>query len=157
FLTNNEMSDFNKKPGVTLSSGQIGTKANLIAPEKRMLSSMTPTIVTKGGEVYLVVGSPGGRTIINTTLQLILNVVDHGMTIQQAVDAPRLHHQWFPDRLNIEGHGTPVDVIDALTIMGHKVSARGGQGDGHSIMVDPETGYRLGGPDSRSNGAAYGH
>ena len=157
FLTNNEMSDFNKKPGVTLSNGQIGTKANLIAPEKRMLSSMTPTIVTKGGEVYLVVGSPGGRTIINTTLQLILNVVDHGMTIQQAVDAPRLHHQWFPDRLNIEGHGTPVDVIDALTIMGHKVSARGGQGDGHSIMVDPETGYRLGGPDSRSNGAAYGH
>ncbi len=157
FLTNNEMSDFNKKPGVTLSNGQIGTKANLIAPEKRMLSSMTPTIVTKGGEVYLVVGSPGGRTIINTTLQLILNVVDHGMTIQQAVDAPRLHHPWFPDRLNIEGHGTPVDVINALTIMGHRVSVRWGQGDGHSIMVDPKTGYRLGGPDSRGNGVAYGH
>ena len=157
FLTNNEMSDFNKKPGVTLSNGQIGTKANLIAPEKRMLSSMTPTIVTKGGEVYLVVGSPGGRTIINTTLQLILNVVDHGMTIQQAVDAPRLHHPWFPDRLNIEGNGTSVDVIDALTIMGHRVSVRGGQGDGHSIMVDPVTGYRLGGPDSRGNGVAYGH
>ncbi|MEE2710389.1 MAG: gamma-glutamyltransferase [Gemmatimonadota bacterium] len=157
FLTNNEMSDFNKVPGVTLNTGQIGTPANLIEPEKRMLSSMTPSIVTKNGNLYLVVGSPGGRTIINTTMQIIMNVIDHGMTIQEAVDAPRVHHQWFPDYLRIEGRGVSLDVLDALKTLGHSVSMRGRQGDGHSIMVDPETGYRLGGPDSRSNGSAFGH
>ena len=157
FLTNNEMSDFNKVPGVTLNTGQIGTPANLIEPEKRMLSSMTPSIVTKNGNLYLVVGSPGGRTIINTTMQIIMNVIDHGMTIQEAVDAPRVHHQWFPDYLRIEGRGVSLDVLNALKTLGHSVSMRGRQGDGHSIMVDPETGYRLGGPDSRSNGSAFGH
>ncbi len=157
FLTNNEMSDFNKVPGVTLDTGQIGTPANLIEPEKRMLSSMTPSIVTKNGKLYLVVGSPGGRTIINTTMQIIMNVVDHGMTIQEAVDAPRVHHQWFPDNLRIESRGVSIDVLDALKTLGHNVSARGRQGDGHSIMVDQKTGYRLGGPDSRSNGSAFGH
>ena len=118
---------------------------------------MTPSIVTKNGNLYLVVGSPGGRTIINTTMQIIMNVIDHGMTIQEAVDAPRVHHQWFPDYLRIEGRGVSLDVLDALKTLGHSVSMRGRQGDGHSIMVDPETGYRLGGPDSRSNGSAFGH
>lgn len=164
FLTNNEMGDFNPVPGVTLANGQIGTPPNLIEPEKRMLSSMTPAIVEKNGELFLVAGSPGGRTIINTTMQIILNVIDHGMDIQQAVDAPRIHHQWFPDRLNIEGDGTSRDVVDALTTLGHTVNTKGfapgsmyRQGDGHSIMIDLETGYRLGGPDSRSNGSAFGH
>lgn len=161
-LTNNEMGDFNPDPGVTKSNGQIGTPPNLIEPNKRMLSSMSPTIVTRNGELYLVVGSPGGRTIINTTMQLILNVIDHGMNMQEAVDAPRVHHQWFPDRLRIEG-GVGREVIDALKVMGHDISSRGfgggnyRQGDGHSIMVDPETDYRMGAPDPRIEGAAFGH
>ena len=107
-------------------------------------------------------GSPGGRTIINTTMQLILNVVDHGMNIQEAVDAPRIHHQWFPDFLRVEG-GVGTDVVDAMKTKGHNLSSRGWgggsyrQGDGHSIMVDPETGDRLGAPDPRIEGAAFGH
>ncbi len=161
-LTNNEMGDFNPVPGITRPTGQIGTPPNLIEPNKRMLSSMSPTIVTRNGELYLVVGSPGGRTIINTTMQLILNVVDHGMNMQEAVDAPRIHHQWFPDQVRIES-GVGRDVLDALKAMGHEISSRGWgggsyrQGDGHSIMVDPDTGYRLGAPDPRREGAAFGH
>lgn len=161
-ITNNEMGDFNPKPGVTLSNGQIGTPPNLIEPNKRMLSSMTPAIVTKDGNLYLVVGSPGGRTIINTTMQLILNVIDHGMNIQEAVDAPRIHHQWFPDRLNIEG-GVAQEIIESLKSKGHEIRSSGffggsyRQGDGHSIMVDPESGVRLGAPDPRIEGAAFGH
>ena len=163
FLTNNEMGDFNSKPGTTLATGQIGTRPNLIEPNKRMLSSMTPAIVIKDGKPYLVVGSPGGRTIINTTLQLISNVIDHGMTIQEAVDAPRIHHQWFPDVLNIET-GVPNDVLDALRAKGHKINQIGltggpyRQGSGNSIMVDSKTGDRLGAPDPRSaDSGAYGH
>ena len=161
-LTNNEMGDFNPEPGVTKSNGQIGTPANLIEPNKRMLSSMSPSIVTKEGKLFLVVGSPGGRTIINTTMQLILNVIDHGMNIQEAVDAARIHHQWFPDRLNIEG-GVSQEIIESLKAKGHEIRASGffggsyRQGDGHSIMVDPDTGYRLGAPDPRIEGAAFGH
>ena len=98
----------------------------------------------------------------HTTLQIVLNVVDHGMTIQEAVDAPRIHHQWFPDVLRIED-GMPVDVRQALEVMGHKINQKRWngdvyrQGDGHSIMVDPDTNYRLGAPDPRGEGAAYGH
>ena len=162
FLMNNEMGDFNPQPGVTKANGQIGTKPNLIEPEKRMLSSMTPTIVTRNGKLFLVAGSPGGRTIINTTMQILLNVIDHGMTIQEAVDAPRVHHSWFPDTLSVE-YDVPADVIDGLTVQGHPLKTTGylnkpyRQGDGHSIMVDPETGYRLGAPDPRIEGAAFGH
>lgn len=163
FLTNNEMGDFNSKPGTTLATGQIGTPPNSIVPNKRMLSSMTPAIVTKDGKPYLVVGSPGGRTIINTTLQLILNVIDHGMTMQEAVDAPRIHHQWFPDVLNIES-GIPNDVIDALRAKGHKINQIGftggpyRQGSGNAILINASTGDRLGAPDPRSaDSAAYGH
>ena len=161
FLTNNEMGDFNVHPGVTLPNGQIGTEPNSIQPDKRMLSSMSPAIVTQDGKLFLVTGSPGGRTIINTTLQIILNVIDHGMTIQEAVNAPRIHHQWFPDIFRIE-RGVSVDVLRALENMGHEISQQGSngayvQGDGHSIMVDPETNYRLGAPDPRIEGAAYGH
>ena len=161
FLTNNEMGDFNVHPGVTLPNGQIGTEPNSVQPDKRMLSSMAPSIVTRDGKLFLVTGSPGGRTIINTTLQIILNVIDHGMTIQEAVDAPRMHHQWLPDVLRVE-RGVSVNALRALEIMGHKINQKGrdgayAQGDGHSIMVDPETDDRLGAPDLRIEGAAYGH
>ena len=155
-LTNNEMGDFNPDRGITKSNGQIGTKPNLIEPNKRMLSSMSPPIVTRNGELYLVVGSPGGRTIINTTMQLILNVIDHGMNMQEAVDAPRIHHQWFPDRLRLES-GIANDVINTLKVMGHDISAGRSQGDGHSIMIDPDTNHRQGAPDPSIEGAAFGH
>ena len=97
FLLNNEMIDFNWYPGVTTRDGTIGTEANQIAPGKRMLSSQTPTIVAKDGKVVLITGSPGSRTIINTVLCMVVNVIDFDMSIRDAVDAPRLHHQWFPD------------------------------------------------------------
>ena len=103
YILNNEMSDFNSRPGVTTAKGRIGTEPNLIAPGKRMLSSQTPTIVAKDGKAVLVTGSPGGRTIINTVLCVVMNVIDFGMDVQAAVDAPRLHHQWFPDELRLEG------------------------------------------------------
>src|SRR5439155_20040051 len=102
FLLNNEMTDFNWRPGVTTRAGGIGTEPNTIAPGKRMLSSQTPTILAKDGKVVLVTGSPGGRTIINTVLDVVVNVVDYAMPIQAAVDAPRQHHQWFPDELRLE-------------------------------------------------------
>src|SRR5262245_42018562 len=102
FLLNNEMTDFNPEPVVTTKKGQIGTEPNQIAPGKRMLSSMTPTIIVKDGEPILITGSPGGRTIINTVLNVVVNVIDFGMDVRQAVTSPRTHHQWFPDRLQVE-------------------------------------------------------
>ncbi len=103
FLLNNEMGDFNASPGLTTEQGLIGTDANLARPGKRMLSSMSPTIVAKDGKLFMVTGSPGGRTIINTVLMTILNVIDFGMNAQQAVDGPRIHHQWLPDRICVRG------------------------------------------------------
>ena len=123
-LLNNEMGDFNKKPGTTNLTGDIGTPANLIAPGKRMLSSMTPTIVTKNGKVVLVTGSPGGRTIINTVLNVVLNVTAWDMTGPEAVDAPRLDHEWLPDRVTIEADGVGADVVHALETMGHQCESR---------------------------------
>src|SRR5262249_32815215 len=102
FLLNNEMTDFNPEPGVTSRKGQIGTEPNQIAPGKRMLSSMTPTIVVKDGVPVLVTGSPGGRTIINTVLNVVVGVLDYGLDVKQAVESPRTHQQWFPDRLQVE-------------------------------------------------------
>ena len=113
-LLNNEMGDFNKKPGTTNLTGDIGTPANLIAPGKRMLSSMTPTIVLKDGKVLMLTGSPGGRTIINTVVNVVLNVTAWGMIGREAVDAPRTDHEWLPDRLTIEANGAPDDVIKKL-------------------------------------------
>jgi gamma-glutamyltranspeptidase / glutathione hydrolase len=151
FLLNNEMGDFNKKPGYTSTRGDIGTRANLIAPGKRMLSSMTPTIVTRNGRVVLITGSPGGRTIINTVLDVVLNVTEFGMDVREAVDAPRMHHQWLPDAASLERH-TPnaEDVAARLREMGHAVRLRPGQGDAHSIAVDPATGVAYGANDKRS-------
>ncbi|NNF13079.1 MAG: gamma-glutamyltransferase [Gemmatimonadetes bacterium] len=150
FLLNNEMGDFNAGPGITSESGLIGTKPNLARPEQRMLSSMSPSIVARDGELVAVVGSPGGRTIINTTLQLILNIVDFGMSIDEAVAARRIHHQWLPDRIRIEADGTSPAAIQRLEEMGHTVQMGGQQGSANSIGVDPRTGEIVGAPDPRS-------
>jgi gamma-glutamyltranspeptidase/glutathione hydrolase len=149
FLLNNEMGDFNGKPGLTDSTGLIGTDANLAKPGKRMLSSMTPTIVARNGQLFAVVGSPGGRTIINTVLEVILNQVDFGMGIEQAVGATRFHHQWLPDRLYAEDNAFTPETVAALEKMGYKVGMRGAQGTAHSIRIDPRTGARQGAPDRR--------
>jgi gamma-glutamyltranspeptidase/glutathione hydrolase len=157
FLLNNEMGDFNAKPGLTNTSGLIGTDPNLARPEQRMLSSMTPSIVAKDGKLVAVIGSPGGRTIINTVLQVTSNIIDFGMNIQQAVNAPRIHHQWLPDRLSIEQNGVTPEVAEQLKQMGHTVNVGGRQGTAHSIMIDA-SGKRLGAPDPRDRDAgASGH
>jgi gamma-glutamyltranspeptidase/glutathione hydrolase len=115
-----------------------------------MLSSMSPSIVAKDGVLVAVVGSPGGRTIINTTLQVILNLVDFGMNVQEAVDAPRIHHQWLPDRISIEEGGATDETVRRLEEMGHRVRVGGTQGSANSIGIDLATGERLGAPDPRS-------
>jgi gamma-glutamyltranspeptidase / glutathione hydrolase len=150
FLLNNEMGDFNAAPGLTTEGGLIGTEPNLARPGQRMLSSMTPTIVVRDGELVAVIGSPGGRTIINTVLQLVLNTVDFGMDIREAVAAPRIHHQWLPDRIRIEEDGVTGEVADQLRAMGHTVQVQGSQGSANSIGVDAATGEHIGAPDPRS-------
>ncbi len=149
FLLNNEMGDFNAAPGLTDERGLIGTKTNLTAPHKRMLSSMSPTIVAKDGELFMVTGSPGGRSIINTVLQTILNVVDHGMNAQAAVDAGRIHHQWLPDRIQYERQGFSPDTLSILTGLGHAVKETEIQGAAQVIVVDSEDGMLEGGLDRR--------
>ena len=150
FLLNNEMGDFNAAPGLTNESGLIGTEPNLARPGQRMLSSMTPSIVARDGELVAVIGSPGGRTIINTVLQLVLNLVDFEMDIREAVAAPRMHHQWLPDRIRIEADGVAPAVADELRAMGHEVQVTGRQGSANSIGVDALTGEHIGAPDPRS-------
>lgn len=151
FLLNNEMGDFNRKPGDTNTRGDIGTAANLIAPGKRMLSSMTPTIVRREGRAVLITGSPGGRTIINTVFDIVLNVLEFGMSARDAVDTPRLHHQWLPDRATLEADAVAPAVLDSLRAMGHTITMRGRQGDGHTIVVDLGTGIAWGAADRRSS------
>lgn len=139
FLLNNEMGDFNKKPGETNTRGDIGTPANLIDPGKRMLSSMTPTMVLRDGKVVMLTGSPGGRTIINTVFTIVLGVVEYGLNGRQAVDLARMHHQWLPDRVSIEKENGPSEeVLAKLKAMGHDITAGGLQGDAHSIWVAPD-------------------
>jgi gamma-glutamyltranspeptidase/glutathione hydrolase len=150
FLLNNEMGDFNAGPGLTTDRGLIGTEPNLARPQQRMLSSMSPSILARDGELVAVVGSPGGRTIINTVLQVVLNVVDFGMNIQEAVNAPRIHHQWLPDVTRIEEDGAPPETLEALRAMGHELRVGGHQGLAHCIMIDPATGERLGAADPRN-------
>ena len=158
FLYNNEMGDFNAWPGHTDTTGLIGTRPNLVQPGKRMLSSMTPTIVSKDGKLVMVTGSPGGRTIINTVLQTILNLVDFGMNVYDAVDAPRFHHQWLPDKIYAEKFGLSPDTVEKLRQMGHRVAFRSTQGRAMAITVDPETGFRAGAADARSpDRAAVGY
>lgn len=156
FLLNNEMDDFSAKPGVPNAYGLIGGEANRIQPGKRMLSSMSPTIVRKDGKNVLVTGSPGGSRIITTTLQVIMNVVDHGLNIQSAVSAPRIHHQWLPDEIRIE-QGISPDTIDLLEAMGHTVAPGSAMGAIQSILVD-DNGTRWGAADPRrSTSSARGY
>ena len=158
FLLNNEMGDFNPIPGYTDSRGYIGTPPNLVAPEKRMLSSMTPAIVAKDGKPILVIGSPGGRTIINTVMQVILNVIDHGMNVAEAVEAPRIHHQWLPDVTSFERLGISSDTKRLYEMMGHSVRYRGTQGSAHGIFLDHRRNLIYGAADSRAyDGRAVGH
>ncbi len=156
-LMNNEMDDFSAKPGVPNMFGLVHGEANAIAPGKRPLSAMTPTIVTQGGKLFMVLGSPGGPTIINTVLQTLINVVDFKMTVQEAVDAPRIHHQWMPGVLIYEKTGFAQDVLDALKAKGHTLEVRRSIGDCQAIIVDPGTGVRLGAADPRQDGRAIGY
>ncbi len=152
FLLNNEMGDFNKKPGYTDQGWAIGTPANVIAPGKRMLSSMSPVIVTQGGALRLVTGSPGGRTIPNTVLNVVLGVTAFGEGVRAAVDAPRLHHQWMPDTASVEAGTVTPDALSALRLMGHQIKeepARS-QGDAHSILYHASTRTARGANDKRS-------
>jgi gamma-glutamyltranspeptidase/glutathione hydrolase len=160
FLLNDEMNDFAWHPGVTDTHGTIGTAPNQIAPGKRMLSSMCPTVALRDGKPYLITGSPGGRTIINTVLCLVVNVLDFRMNPRAAVDAPRFHHQWFPDRVKVEpqfAREHPA-LLKQLEVMGHKMSiSKDEQGDAHSIWIDPQTGELTGVADKRENGSAAGY
>jgi gamma-glutamyltranspeptidase/glutathione hydrolase len=160
YLLNNEMGDFNPRPGVTDRKGHIGTPANEVAPGKRMLSSMTPTIVARDGKVVLVTGSPGSRSIINTVLCVLLNTIDFDMPLREAVDAPRLDHEWFPDHIRMEAgllRDHP-ELVEKLRRMGHVIDPKPHeQGDAHSIRVDPRTGRYEGAADRRADGWAVGY
>jgi gamma-glutamyltranspeptidase/glutathione hydrolase len=149
FLLNNEMGDFNAGPGLTDEQGLIGTEPNLAAPGKRMLSSMAPTIVTRDGRLFMVTGSPGGRTIINTVLETIVDVIDFGMNAQEAVDATRFHHQWFPDVISYERFGLSPDTLKELQRRGHTLREGGGQGVAQVIIYDPAEDILEGGSDHR--------
>ena len=160
FLLNNEMGDFNPKPGVTDSKGLIGTAPNQIAPGKRMLSSMTPTIIVRNGHPVLITGSPGGRTIINTVFCVTLNVLEFDMPLREAVDSPRMHHPWFPDELEVEPAmlRDRADAIAKLREMGHTIASRPQrQGDAHSIWIDPASHEYIGAADQRISGWTAGY
>jgi gamma-glutamyltranspeptidase/glutathione hydrolase len=146
-LLNNEMDDFSAKPGVPNAYGLIGGDANAVEPQKRPLSSMSPTIVLKDGKVFLVTGSPGGSRIITTVLQVIMNVIDHGMNVAEASHAPRIHHQWLPDELRIE-EGISPDTIRLLEAKGHTIRVQEVMGSTHSIMR-AENGFLFGASDPR--------
>lgn len=158
FLLNNEMDDFAPKPGSPNAYGLIQGEANAVAARKRPLSSMTPTIVLKDGKLFFAVGSPGGPTIINTVTQVLINVIDHGMNIQQAIDWPRVHHQWMPDVITYEPFGVVPDVMKRLSDMGHKFTEKPrNMGDAEGIMIEDKTGVRLGGSDPRLDGKSVGY
>ena len=150
FLLNNEMGDFNKKPGETNTQGDIGTPPNLIAPGKRMLSSMAPVIVTKNGQLRLVTGSPGGRTIPNTVISVVLGVAAFGLSGRDAVDLPRIHHQWLPDAASFEPGVTTDAGLLLLKTRGQTVRVGGRQGDAHSILWDAATHTAHGAADRRT-------
>jgi len=158
-LLNNEMDDFAAKPGTPNVYGLIQGERNAVAPKKRPLSAMTPTFVLrKDGTLWFTIGSPGGPTIINTVLQTIINIVDHDMNIQQAIDAPRVHHQWLPDEIVHEPYGLSADTQRALAARGHKLSSKPRyMGDAQGIMIEEKTGMRLGASDSRNDGVPVGY
>ena len=155
FLMNNEMDDFSSKPGVPNIFGLLGNEANAIEPKKRPLSSMTPTIVLKDKKPYLILGTPGGSTIITTVMQNILNVVLHNMNIKEAVSSPRVHSQWLPDVVYYEKYGLSSDVVENMKSRGHDMNLRGDIGEANGIMIN-EKGY-WGGADSRGENKAIGY
>ena len=155
FLLNDEMDDFSSKPGVPNSFGLVGGEANSIQPGKRMLSSMTPTILEKDHQLFMVVGSPGGSTIITSVLQTIMNVVDHGMSMQDAVDAGRYHHQWLPDYISYEKDALDENTITELKKMGHHLKTRSSIGRVDAILKR-EDGTLEGGADPRGDDTAEG-
>jgi gamma-glutamyltranspeptidase/glutathione hydrolase len=155
FLMNNEMDDFSSKPGVPNKYGLLGGAANSIQPGKRMLSAMTPTILEKNGELFMVVGTPGGSTIITSVYQIILNVIDHGMTMSKAVAEKRFHHQWKPDQIYMEDGAINESVINELNSMGHKVKRRSSIGKVDAILVRPDGSYE-GAADPRGDDWAIG-
>jgi gamma-glutamyltranspeptidase / glutathione hydrolase len=155
FLLNNEMDDFSAKPGAANMFGAVGGEANAIAPGKRMLSSMTPTIVTKDGKLQLVIGAPGGTRIITGVMQAILHVLDFKLNMQDAIDAPRLHHQWMPDKLYLERGWSP-DTVEILKRLGHNVeTGTPSVSNVHGILVEDK--WLQGAPDGRTNGKAAGY
>ena len=158
FFLNNEMDDFASKPGAPNQFGLVGGEANSVQPNKRMLSAMTPTIVLKDNQPYLVLGSPGGSTIITSVLQVLVNVLDHHMNVAEANDAPRFHHQWLPDTLLFEKFGFSRDVVENLEKRGYAVRQRGGTlGRVEAILIDRANGYLFGSTDPRGYGAAAGY
>ena len=158
YLLNNELGDFNAVPGLTDIRGNIGTAPNLVAAEKRPLSSMTPTIVALNGRPLFATGSPGGKTIINTVMQTILNIVDHGFNIAESIEAPRIHHQWLPDFTSIESSGFSPDTLRLYADKGHNTSERGSQGAAMGVYFNREEGLFEGSADSRrGDGAAVGY
>ncbi len=157
FLLNDEMDDFASKQGVPNAYGLIQGPANAIGAGKRPLSAMTPTIVVKDGQLAYVLGSPGGPKIITTVANILMGVIDYKLDIQQAVAAPRFHHQWLPDSITMEKVGFSPDTVSALNQLGHKIDFQGYWSDGECIAIDPKTGDRLGAPDPRNNGAASGY
>ena len=158
FVLNNEMGDFNWFPGETNRLGRIGTDANLVAPGKRMLSSQSPTIVEKDDRLFVVTGSPGGRTIINTVLGIVLGVTEFQQSLPEAVAAARMHHQWFPDRIDLEraDQAPHAQISEPLAAMGHEIGSRASQGSAHSIAVNPENGQLTGVADYRRGGRPAG-
>ena len=158
FIFNNEMGDFNPQPGYTTASGQIGTNPNLIQPEKRMLSSMTPTIVAKGGKPYLIIGTPGGRTIINTVFQTVLNVLAYNMRVDKAIEAMKIHHSWLPDKILYERTLLSPDTRKALEAMNHTLVPVNSLGSLMGIQIDAKNKIIIGASDSSSSdGAAIGY
>ena len=155
FILNNEMDDFSSKPGVPNMFGLLGNEANAIQPSKRPLSSMTPSIILKDNKPFLILGTPGGSTIITTVLQNFLNVTLHDMTIKEAVDAPRFHSQWMPDLIEYEKNSLSKKIIKQLEEMGHNLKLRGNIGEANGIMID-ENGF-WGGADKRGENTAVGY
>ncbi len=156
FFLNDEMDDFSIKPGVPNMYGAIGGEANKIEPGKRMLSSMTPSIVTRNGKLFMVVGTPGGTTIITSVFQTILNVIEHKMTMQEAVEAKRVHSQWLPDSLYVETGALLVDDSISLSLMGHAIRTRDAIGRVDAILITPD-GKLEGGADPRGDDTADGY